>query len=81
MQRSSWRPLSSGRTSKTDRRAAVGGRVAGPMQVPGVYLRDGGENGGGVLELVAMCGRFTQKYTWHEIRDLYELVGAARQSG
>ena len=25
-----------------------------------------------------MCGRFTQKYTWHEIRDLYELVGDAR---
>jgi putative SOS response-associated peptidase YedK len=25
-----------------------------------------------------MCGRFTQKFTWHEIRDLYELVGAAR---
>lgn len=25
-----------------------------------------------------MCGRFTQKFTWHEIRDLYELVGDAR---
>jgi putative SOS response-associated peptidase YedK len=25
-----------------------------------------------------MCGRFTQKFTWHEIRGLYELVGAAR---
>jgi hypothetical protein len=31
----------------------------------------------GVPELVAMCGRFTQKVTWHEIRDLYELVGDA----
>jgi putative SOS response-associated peptidase YedK len=25
-----------------------------------------------------MCGRFTQRYTWHEMRDLYELVGDAR---
>jgi putative SOS response-associated peptidase YedK len=25
-----------------------------------------------------MCGRFTQKFTWYEIRDLYELVGDAR---
>jgi putative SOS response-associated peptidase YedK len=25
-----------------------------------------------------MCGRFTQKFSWHEIRDLYELVGDAR---
>lgn len=25
-----------------------------------------------------MCGRFTQNFTWHEIRDLYELIGAAR---
>jgi putative SOS response-associated peptidase YedK len=25
-----------------------------------------------------MCGRFTQKVTWHEIRDLYELVADAR---
>jgi putative SOS response-associated peptidase YedK len=25
-----------------------------------------------------MCGRFTQKFTWNDIRDLYELVGAAR---
>ena len=25
-----------------------------------------------------MCGRFTQKYTWHEIRELYELAGDAR---
>lgn len=25
-----------------------------------------------------MCGRFTQKFTWYEIRDLYELAGAAR---
>jgi len=24
-----------------------------------------------------MCGRFTQKVTWHDIRDLYELVGDA----
>jgi putative SOS response-associated peptidase YedK len=24
-----------------------------------------------------MCGRFTQKFSWHEVRDLYELVGAA----
>jgi putative SOS response-associated peptidase YedK len=25
-----------------------------------------------------MCGRFTQKFTWYEVRDLYELMGAAR---
>jgi putative SOS response-associated peptidase YedK len=25
-----------------------------------------------------MCGRFTQRYTWDEIQDLYELMGAAR---
>lgn len=25
-----------------------------------------------------MCGRFTQKFSWYEIRDLYELVGDAR---
>jgi putative SOS response-associated peptidase YedK len=25
-----------------------------------------------------MCGRFTQKFTWNEIRDLYGLLGAAR---
>jgi putative SOS response-associated peptidase YedK len=25
-----------------------------------------------------MCGRFTQRYTWHEIHDLYGLTGAAR---
>jgi hypothetical protein len=30
-------------------------------------------------ELIAMCGRFTQKFTWHEICcDLYELGGDAR---
>src|SRR5258707_553553 len=26
----------------------------------------------------AMCGRFTQRYTWDEIEDLYGLMGAAR---
>jgi putative SOS response-associated peptidase YedK len=26
----------------------------------------------------AMCGRFTQRYTWREIHDLYGLTGAAR---
>jgi putative SOS response-associated peptidase YedK len=25
-----------------------------------------------------MCGRFTQRYTWRDIQDLYALVGAAR---
>ena len=25
-----------------------------------------------------MCGRFTQRYTWREIHDLYGLTGAAR---
>jgi putative SOS response-associated peptidase YedK len=25
-----------------------------------------------------MCGRFTQRYTWREIQDLYGLMGAAR---
>jgi len=25
-----------------------------------------------------MCGRFTQRYTWREIEDLYGLMGAAR---
>lgn len=25
-----------------------------------------------------MCARFTQRYTWHEIRDLYELAGTPR---
>jgi putative SOS response-associated peptidase YedK len=25
-----------------------------------------------------MCGRFTQKFSWYEISDLYELTGAAR---
>jgi putative SOS response-associated peptidase YedK len=25
-----------------------------------------------------MCGRFTQRYTWREIEDLYSLMGAAR---
>src|SRR5262252_7322965 len=25
-----------------------------------------------------MCGRFTQRYTWREIADLYGLTGAAR---
>jgi putative SOS response-associated peptidase YedK len=25
-----------------------------------------------------MCGRFTQRYTWREIRDLYDPTGAAR---
>jgi putative SOS response-associated peptidase YedK len=26
----------------------------------------------------AMCGRFTQRYTWDDIEDLYDLMGAAR---
>ena len=25
-----------------------------------------------------MCGRFTQGYTWQEIRDIYDLTGAAQ---
>jgi len=25
-----------------------------------------------------MCGRFTQRYTWREVHDLYGLTGAAR---
>lgn len=25
-----------------------------------------------------MCGRFTQKFSWYDIRELYELVGVAR---
>ena len=25
-----------------------------------------------------MCGRFTQNYTWRDIHDLYDLMGAAR---
>src|SRR5260370_40645298 len=25
-----------------------------------------------------MCGRFTQRYSWSEIQDLYDLTGAAR---
>jgi putative SOS response-associated peptidase YedK len=25
-----------------------------------------------------MCGRFTQRYMWREIHDLYDLTGAAR---
>ena len=25
-----------------------------------------------------MCGHFTQRYTWREIHDLYDLMGAAR---
>jgi hypothetical protein len=28
--------------------------------------------------LVAICERFTQRDTWGEIRDLYDLTGAAR---
>lgn len=28
--------------------------------------------------LLAMCGRFTQHYSWREIQELYGLVGAAR---
>src|SRR5262249_53903195 len=25
-----------------------------------------------------MCGRFTQRYTWRDVHDLYDLTGAAR---
>jgi len=31
-----------------------------------------------VDRLDAMCGRFTQRYAWSEIQDLYDLTGAAR---
>jgi putative SOS response-associated peptidase YedK len=31
-----------------------------------------------VPEFIVMCGRFTQKLAWHEVRELYELAGPAR---
>lgn len=47
---------------------------AGQERAPNQGLNDDG----GVPEPVVMCGRFTQKLGWHEIRDLYELRGAVR---
>ena len=31
-----------------------------------------------MMYAAAICGRFTQHYTWREIHDLYDLMGAAR---